>query len=99
MGLHQRLLQVIGPGAAGLDELGFEIALIGVGNGPRLRFDDDVEAGEIGVGHLGVEGRDFAGVGLRQDVLHAQPEFRGQPVAREVEEAGDEAFEGVAPGE
>src|SRR5690348_1160924 len=45
------------------------------------------------------EGVDLGGVGLLQNLGKAAAQLGGVAVARHVDEAGDEAAEGIAPGE
>ena len=99
MGLDQRLLQMIGPGAADLDEPGLELGLIDIGDGAGRGVDDDMEARQLVVRHLGIEGAELAVIGLGQDLLDAQAELGGETVARQIDQAGDEALEGIAPDE
>ncbi len=99
MGLDQGFLEMVGPGAPGLHQPRLDLAEVHLRHGARRGLDHDVEPRQVLVGHLGVEGAEPAIECLGQDLLHAQPELGVEPVARQIDEAGDEALEGVAPRE
>ena len=96
MGRDQCILQLVGPGPGGLDDLGLDGVGIKVRNRARPRADEHVGASQRRIAELGVPVAAFALEGLLHDRLHTAPEIGVIAVARDVDEAGHEALEIVA---
>ena len=93
--LQERVAEVVRPGARRRSEPGLDLADVVLRNRALLRVDDHVEAREHGVGDASrvVDAR--AAERLLEDVLDPLPVLGGEPLAREIDQAGDEAFECV----
>ncbi len=95
--LAERLGEVLVPGAGRVDDALLEGRLVHVGDvGARRHTHDEVQAGERGLADARRVVDVLAAEGLEQDGLDAQPDRRVVAVAREVDEARDEAAELVA---
>ncbi len=92
-----RLAEVLLPGAGGVDQLPLEGGLVDVGDGLTGRHaDDEVQHGQHGLGHACREVHRRARERLPQNGFHLEPDAGVVAVARDVDQAGDEAAEPVA---
>ena len=86
---HQPVVVVPEPGRVG-QFLGEQVGVDVTGRVVRVGTHDEVHPGQHRLGHpRGVVDADAVQL-AQQDVLHAQPVLRGEPVPRQVDQAGDE---------
>ena len=94
--LNQGAAQIVRPGPARFDELFLDLRKVVGRHGAGIGLDDEVDAGEDRIlGNLGVEGGNGAVEGALENALEALAQSGVVPVARHVDQTGDEAFEGV----
>ena len=90
--------EVVGPGPGRLDHLLLE--QLGVVLTDRLALlhpDDEVDAGQHGLGHVGGVRDGLGADGVLQDLLHLQPDRGGVAVTRQVHQARQVAVVDVTP--
>ena len=97
--LEEGLAEVVAPGAGGRGEARLDLGDVDVGDASGRREDHVVQAREHRLGHPRREVDVRAREGLLQDLVDPPAVRRVEALAREVDEAGDEAAEGVAPDE
>ena len=99
VGVDQRVAQQVGPGARGLEQLALELLRIDVPGDAVGRAHDELDAGQDRFRKLRLEVDLGAVERPQQDLLVFAPQHGVPAIARHVDQAGDEAREGVAPDE
>ena len=94
-GVHQRVLELVGPVARRLHQPRLDLSHRIVRRPAGLGLDDEVDARQHALGELRGEGGAGAVQRRLQDRLHAPPQFRVVAVARHEDQAGGEAVERV----
>jgi hypothetical protein len=93
--LDHRLAQAILPGARFLAQLGLELLAVVGRDLTGRRLDDELDAAQRLVGHVGVVGDDRPFQLLRQDAADLAAQIGREPVARDVDQRRDIALERV----
>ena len=96
MGVDQRLVQAVGPRARGLGQARLELGGIDLGRDAVGRAHDELDAGEDRSETCAWYSTSVPPSACCRMLLEAAPELGVVALARHVDEAGDEAGEGVA---
>ena len=96
---RERVAEIVRPGSRRGGQPSLDLGDVELRHGALLGVDDEVEARQHRLGHAGrvVDAR--AGERLLEDLLDPLPVLRVEPLARHVDEAGEEASERVPPHE
>jgi hypothetical protein len=95
--VDQRVVQVVGPRAHRRDEPGLDLGDVVLRDRAGFGLDGDVQPGQDRFAHLRGVLRAHAPEGLLEDAFDAGAQGRGEPVARQVHQAGHEPAEHVPP--
>jgi len=98
-GVDQRVAQLVVPAPRGRGEPGFELLDVHLRHLPGRGAHGEVDAGQDDVAELDVELGAGAGVGGHQDALEADAQLGRIGFARRIDQARNEAVEGVAADE
>ena len=97
--IDERVAEVVRPRARGRGEARLDLRHVVVGHRAGLGVDDVVQAGQHRLGDAGRVVGALARERLLQDLLDLAPVLRVEPLARDEDQAGEEAAEHVAADE